>query len=133
MKTRKDFIKKIEKEGLSILKLHDKLIELNINHEFIDRHAEETKRIKDNKILDIINEYNPFDYQILIRENNKEISLIQFFYSYGITQNLIEVYNFYDEPIMLDCEHAAELIINKKLNSYIIASNAVINDFNENL
>lgn len=132
MKNIKDCIKKRQIEGLSIFKLHDKLVMSNINHEFIDRFKEIRNIIEDKKVLDNMSEFHPFDYQIIIEENNKKISLVQNTFSCGIIQNLIEVYNFDDEPIILDCDHAAELIINKNLNSYIIASNIVINDINEN-
>lgn len=123
---RDEILKKIQAEGLAILKLHEKLNELNVEHEFIDR------KLKKDKGLKFKNYICPFDYQIYVEEDDKKISLIQNGFSYGITENLIEAYNFDDEPIILDCDHAAELIINKNLNSYIIASNIVINDINEN-
>lgn len=129
---RNEILKKVQDEGLAILKLHEKLNELNIEHEFIDRKEERTKRIKEEEVLYIVNHIYPFDYQIILYEKENEISLIQNSFSYGITKNLIEVYNFDDEPIIIDCDYAAELIINKKLNSFIIASNVVINDINEN-
>jgi hypothetical protein len=121
---RNEILKKIQNEGLEILKLHDKLNELNINHEFIDRKEEQIKRIKEKKAIDTINEICPFYYQIYIEENGNKISLIQSFFSYGITKNLIEVYNFQHEPVVLDHEMAAVLIRKNKLNSYIIAVNA---------
>lgn len=37
---RTEILKKIQSEGLAILKLHQKLNELNIEHEFIDRKIE---------------------------------------------------------------------------------------------
>jgi hypothetical protein len=116
-------LEKIQDEGLAILKLHDKLNELNINHEFIERKKEQIKRIKEMERLYIVNNIYPFDYQILIMEDGKEISLIQSPFSYGITENLIEVYNFNQEPVVLDHEMAAALIWKNKLNSYIIAVN----------
>jgi hypothetical protein len=117
---RTEILKKIQDEGLAILKLHDKLNELKIDHEFFDRKEEQIKRIKDKKAIDVINDICPFDYQIYIEENGNRISLIQSPYSYGVTENLIEAYNFQDEPIVLHDETAAELISKKKLNSFII-------------
>lgn len=125
---RTEILKKIQDEGLAILKLHEKLNELNIEHEFIDRNEERIKMIREEKSVvkastDTIKKVYPFDYQILIEENGNRISLIQSPYSYGITENLIEAYNFMDEPVVLDHEMAAVLINKKKLNSYIIAVN----------
>lgn len=120
---RTEILKKIQSEGLAILKLHEKLNELNIEHGFIDRKEEQIKRIKEKKAIDVINEVCPFDYQIYVEENGNKISLIQSPYSYGITKNLIEAYNFQYEPVVLDHEMAAVLISKKKLNSYIIAVN----------
>lgn len=120
---RNEILKKIQDEGLAILKLHDKLNELNIEHEFIDRKEEQIKMVKEKTAIDTINEIYPFDYQIYAEENGNRISLIQSPYSYGITKNLIEAYNFQYEPVVLDHEMAAVLINKKKLNSYIIAVN----------
>lgn len=116
-KMRNEILKKIQSEGLAILKLHEKLNELNIEHGFIDRNLKKDKR------LDFTNYINLFDYQILIEENGNSISLIQNGFSYGIKENLIEAYNFQHEPVILDHEMAAVLISKKKLNSYIIAVN----------
>ena len=99
------------------MKLHEKLNELNIEHEFIDRKLE-----KDN-MLGFTDYICDFDYQIILQENDNRISLVQNGFSYGITENLIEVYNFQHEPVILDHEMAAELISKKKLNSYIIVYN----------
>lgn len=120
---RDEILKKIQADGLAILKLHEKLNELNIEHEFIDRKEEQIKRTKEKKEIDVINDICPFDYQIYVEENDNKISLIQSGCSYGITENLIEAYNFQHEPVVLDHELAAELISKKKLNSYIIAYN----------
>lgn len=117
---RNEILKKIQAEGLAILKLHEKLNELNIEHEFIDRKEERIKMLKENKEIDIITDIFSFDYQIIIHEDGKEISLVQSNFTYGITENLIEAYNFEHEPVVLDHEHAADLISKKKLNSYII-------------
>lgn len=116
---RNEFLKKIQSEGLAILKLHEKLNELNIEHEFIDRKLEWEK----GKGLDFTNYICPFDYQIYVGENDNKISLIQSGYSYGITENLIEAYNFQHEPVVLNFETAVALISKKKLNSYIIIIN----------
>lgn len=120
---RTEIFKKIQQEGLAILKLHEKLNELNIDHEFIDRKEEQIKMVKEKKAIDTINDICPFDYQIYVEENGNRISLIQSGFSYGITENLIEAYNFQHEPVVLDHEMAAALISKKKLNSYIIADN----------
>lgn len=125
---RDEILKKIQQEGLSILKLHDKLNELNVEHEFIDRKEEQIKMAKEKKEIDVINNICPFDYQIYVEENGNRISLIQSPYSYGITENLIEAYNFQYEPVVLDHEMAAALIYGKKLNSYIIAVNEKIDE-----
>lgn len=119
---RTEILKKIQAEGLAILKLHDKLNGLNIEHEFIDRKEEQIKVLKEKEI-DVINDICPFDFQIIIKEDVNEISLVQSPFTYGITKNLIEVYNFQDEPVILDHDMAAALIYGKKLNSYIIAVN----------
>lgn len=130
-----EILKKIQQEGLAILKLHEKLNELNIDHEFIDRKEEQIKMVKEKKAIDTINDICPFDYQIYVEEDDKKISLIQNGFSYGITENLIEAYNFEHEPIILDHEMAAELISKKKLNSYIIAiyekNNKVLEELKE--
>lgn len=118
-----EILKKIQDEGLAILKLHQKLNELNIEHGFFDRKEEQIKRTKEKKEIDIINDICPFDFQILIEENGNQLSLVQSPFSYGINQNLIEVYNFQHEPVVLDHEIAAELISKKNLNSYIIVIN----------
>ena len=120
---RTEILKKIQQEGLAILKLHENLNELNINHEFIDRKEEQIKMVKEKEAIDVINDILPFDYQIHVEENGNKISLIQSPYSYGITENLIEAYNFQDEPVILDHEMAAALISKNKLNSYIMAVN----------
>jgi hypothetical protein len=116
---RDKILEKIQAEGLAIIKLHEKLNELNIEHEFIDRKEKSISLESDKKMCDIIGEIVPFYYQIYVVEDGKEISLIQSPYSYGITENLIEAYNFEDEPVILHAETAAELIYEKKLNSFI--------------
>lgn len=116
-------LKKIKEKGLSIIKLHEKLNELKIEHEFIDRKEEQIKVLKEKKEIDVINGICPFDFQILIEENGNTISLVQSQFTYGIKENLIEAYNFQHEPVVLNHEMAAELISKKKLNSYIIIAN----------
>jgi hypothetical protein len=116
---RDELLKRIQAEGLAIIKLHKRLEELNIEHEFIDRKEKSISLESDKKMCDIIGEIVPFYYQIYVVEDGKEISLIQSPYSYGITENLIEAYNFEDEPVILHAETAAELIYEKKLNSFI--------------
>jgi hypothetical protein len=116
---RDKILEKIQAEGLAIIKLHERLNELNIEHEFIDRKEKSISLESDKKMCDIIGEIVPFYYQIYVVEDGKEISLIQSPYSYGITENLIEAYNFEDEPVILHAETAAELIYEKKLNSFI--------------
>lgn len=123
---RTEILKKIQDEGLAILKLHDKLNELNIEHGFIDRNEERIKMIREEKSvvrasIDTTKRVYPFDYQILIEENENKISLVQNPFTYGVTENLIEAYNFQHEPVILDHEMAAALISKKKLNSYIMA------------
>lgn len=122
-KKNNEILKKLQDEGLAILKLHEKLNELNIEHVFIDRKEEKIKREKEKKAIDFINDTWVFEYQIILYENGNEISLIQSPMSYGIRENLIEVYNFEQEPVVLDYEMTAVLISKKKLNSYIIACN----------
>lgn len=114
---RDELLKRIQAEGLAIIKLHERLKELNIEHEFIDRKIEKDKGLKFKEYI------CPFDYQIYVEEDDKRISLIQNGFSYGITENLIETYNFEHEPVVLDHELAAGLISQKKLNSYIIKFN----------
>jgi hypothetical protein len=117
---RDELLKRIQAEGLAIIKLHERLNELNIEHEFIDRKEKSISLESDKKMCDIIGEIVPFYYQIYVVEEGKKISLVQSPYSYGITENLIEAYNFIDEPVILHAETAAELIHEKKLNSFII-------------
>jgi hypothetical protein len=122
----KTLFEKLEKEGFNIIKLHERLEEAQIEHIFVDRRAEQIEMSKvknEDKVLELVNDMIPFDYQIYIEENGNKISLIQSFFSYGITKNLIEVYNFQHEPVVLDHEMAAVLIRKNKLNSYIIAVN----------
>lgn len=114
---RKEYLENLQKEGLAILKLHEKLEKANIKHEFIDRKAERAKRTKEVEKLFI------FDYQILIEEKGHQISLIQSPYSYGIMNNLIEIYNFNQEPITLLYTDAFKFIKHKCLNDYICYAN----------
>lgn len=120
---RNEILEKVQAEGLAILKLHEKLNELNIEHDFVDRKAESIKLAESKKEIGIIKEIKPFDFQIRIKENGNELSLIQCAYSYGITQNLIEVYDFKYEPITISYDIAAVLINKKELDQYIIDLN----------
>jgi hypothetical protein len=126
-----EILKKVQDEGLAILKLNERLEQANIEHTFIDRRYERMKRV-DQASIDFVNEVVPFDFQIFIEENENKISLIQSPFSYGINQNLIEVYNFQNEPVVLEHEMAAVLIVKKMLNSYIIAvNNKTVEDIKE--
>lgn len=124
-----DILRILQKEGLAIIELHEKLNELNIKHTFVDRKQKQITMIKKDtgvkreELIDTINDITPFDYQILIEENGNRISLIQSLYSYEVTKNMIEVYNFQYEPIVLTCNAAVDLICNKKLNERIIKIN----------
>lgn len=119
----------LQKEGLAIIELHEKLNELNIKHTFVDRKRKRIAIIKKDtglkseKLIDAINDTTPFDYQITLKEDGNRISLIQTPYSYGVEENMIEVYNFNHEPIALTCNAAIDLICNKKLNERIIKIN----------
>lgn len=127
-----DILRILQKEGLAIIELHEKLNELNIKHTFVDRKQKQItmykkdtglKREELEELIDIINDTTPFDYQITLKEGGNRISLIQSPYSYGVTKNMIEVYNFQHEPIVLTCNAAVDLIHNKKLNERIIKIN----------
>ena len=119
----KENLENLQKEGLAILKLHEKLEKANIKHEFIDIKAERAKHIKEDEELYIVNNIYIFDYQILIEEKGHQISLIQSPFSYGIMNNLIEIYNFNQEPITLWYTDAFKFIKHKYLNDYICYAN----------
>ena len=132
---RTEILKKIQNEGLAILKLHDKLNELNIEHEFIDKKKQLKKKAKSHEEIENIDKMMPFGYQIKIREKDdseKEILLAQGEFSSGIERNLIEVFNFEDEPIQLTSLLALKLIVNKKLNWFIKEQNKMIDDYKQN-
>lgn len=124
-----DILRILQKEGLAIIELHEKLNELNIKHTFTDRKQKQIAMIKKDtglkreEFIDAINDMIPFDYQITLKENGNRISLVQSPYSYGVEKNLIEVYNFQHDPIVLTCNAAVDLIRNKKLNERIIKIN----------
>lgn len=128
---RNEILKKIQSEGLAILKLHEKLNEVNINHEFIDKKKQLKKKAKSHEEIENIDKMMPFGYQIKIREEN-EIVLSQGEFSSGIERNLIEVFNFEDEPIQLTSLLALKLIVNKKLNWFIKEQNKMIDDYKKN-
>lgn len=129
---RKENLENLQKEGLAILKLHEKLEKANIKHKFIDRKYERVQRASDESI-EFINREVPFDYQILIMEYGEKISLVQSRFSYGITRNLIEAYNFEIEPITITYVTAFELIENKMLNWFLIKQNEMIDNYIEEL
>lgn len=123
-------LENLQKEGLAILKLHEKLEKANIKHEFIDRKNERIQRA-DHESIERIKRETPFDYQILIMEGWEKISLIQSRFSYGITQNLIEIYNFNQEPITLWYTDAFKFIKHKCLDEYICYVNKLNADTGE--
>lgn len=49
---RTEILKKIQSEGLAILKLHEKLNEVNINHEFIDKKKQLKKKAKSHEEIE---------------------------------------------------------------------------------
>lgn len=129
---RKENLENLQKEGLAILKLHEKLEKANIKHEFIDRKKERMEHA-DHESIERIKIETPFEYQILIMEEGKKISLVQSQFTYGITRNLIETYNFEVEPITITYVTAFELISNKMLNWFLIKQNEIIDNYIEEL
>jgi hypothetical protein len=133
----KTLFEKLEKEGFNIIKLHERLEEAQIEHIFVDRRAEQIEMSKvknEDKVLELVNDMIPFDYQILIEENGHELSLIQSSYSYGIDNNMIEIWNYSLEPITLNYADAFEFIKHKCLNKYIYLVNKLMySDINENI
>lgn len=125
---RNEILKKIQSEGLAILKLHEKLNEVNINHEFIDKKKQLKKKAKSHEEIENIDKMMPFGYQIKIREEN-EIVLSQGEFSSGIERNLIEVFNFENEPLQMSYLSAFDLIVNKKLNWFIKKQDEIIDDY----
>jgi hypothetical protein len=133
----KTLFDKLQKEGFNIIKLHERLEEAQIEHIFVDRRVEQIEMSKvknEDKVLELVNDMIPFDYQILIEENGHELSLIQSSYSYGIDNNMIEIWNFSLEPITLNYADAFEFIKHKCLNKYIYLVNKLMySDINENI
>jgi hypothetical protein len=133
----KTLFEKLQKEGFNIIKLHERLEEAQIEHIFVDRRAEQIEMSKvknEDKVLELVNDMIPFDYQILIEENGHELSLIQSSYSYGIDNNMIEIWNYSLEPITLNYADAFEFIKHKCLNKYIYLVNKLMySDVNENI
>lgn len=119
---RKENLENLQKEGLAILKLKEKLEKANIDFTFID-HKKERIEHADHESIERIKRETPFDLQILIMEDGKKISLIQSPFSYGIMNNLIEIYNFNQEPITLWYTDAFKFIKHKYLNDYICYAN----------
>ena len=73
-----------------IKKLHEKLNEMGIEHEF-------------NQRLD--------GYQIILRKTNSRISIIEHCVSYGSTRNLVEAWDFASEPEgYLNCNEAIDYL-----------------------
>jgi hypothetical protein len=125
----KTLFEKYQKEGFNIIKLHERLEEAQIEHIFVDRRAEQIEMSKvknEDKVLELVNDMIPFDYQILIEENGHELSLIQSSYSYGIDNNMIEIWNYSLEPITLNYADAFEFIKHKCLNKYIYLVNKLM-------
>lgn len=125
----KTLLDKLQKEGLDIIKLHERLEEAQIEHIFVDRRAEQIEMSKvknEDKVLELVNDMIPFDYQILIEENGHELSLVQSSFSYGIDNNMIEIWNFSLEPITLNYADAFEFIKCKCLNKYIYLVNKLM-------
>jgi hypothetical protein len=125
----KTLFEKLQKEGFNIIKLHERLEEAQIEHIFVDRRAEQIEMSKvknEDKVLELVNDMIPFDYQILIEENGHELSLIQSSYSYGIDNNMIEIWNYSLEPITLNYADAFEFIKHKCLNKYIYLVNKLM-------
>jgi hypothetical protein len=133
----KTLFEKLQKEGFNIIKLHERLEEAQIEHIFVDRRAEQIEMSKvknEDKVLELVNDMIPFDYQILIEENGHELSLIQSSYSYGIDNNMIEIWNYSLEPITLNYADAFEFLKHKCLNKYIYLVNKLMySDINENI
>lgn len=129
---RKENLENLQKEGLAILKLHEKLEKANIDFTFIDRKKERMEHA-DHESIERIKRETPFELQILIMEDGKEISLVQSQFTYGITQNLIEAYNFEVEPITITYVTAFELIASKTLNSFLIKQNEMIDNYIDEL
>lgn len=85
----------------AILELHEKLTQENIKHEFID-HSKDIY---------------PRGYQIIISKNGIEIiSFVQNCMSYGVSNDLIEAWNYKDDPVTLTCDQALFFIKNIKPN-----------------
>jgi hypothetical protein len=125
----KTLFEKLQKEGFNIIKLHERLEEAQIEHIFVDRRAEQIEMSKvknEDKVLELVNDMIPFDYQILIEENGHKLSLIQSSYSYGIDNNMIEIWNYSLEPITLNYADAFEFIKHKCLNKYIYLVNKLM-------
>lgn len=129
---RKENLENLQKEGLAILKLKEKLEKANIDFTFIDRKKERIEHA-DHESIERIKRETPFELQILIMEDGKEISLVQSQFTYDITNNLIEVYNFEVEPITITYLTAFDLIANKMLNWFIIKQNEIIDNCLEEL
>ena len=91
MNFKKDRENNVRKISYSeIKKLHEKLNEMGIEHEFGQR-------------LD--------GYQIIIRKTNSRVSITEHCFSYGSTRNLVEAWDFASEPEgNLTCDEAIDYL-----------------------
>ena len=75
-----------------IKKLHEKLNEMGIEHEFIKKYD---------------------GYQIVIEKFNVKVSFIEHFLSFGSWDDLIEVWDFIGERAMLKCDSCIKYLGNR--------------------
>lgn len=106
-------LKEIQDEDLGIIKLHELLEKVNVEHLLYDCYYDNLQ----------------IGYKIIIFEDNKQISLFQNDSIQGIGRKIIEISNFEDEPIQLTYLSAFTLIVNKQLNWFIKKQNEIINSF----
>lgn len=97
-----EMIESVKKEKYkAILELHEKLNQENIKHKFIDFNK--------NRQLG--------GYQIIVSKDNIELMLfVQNRISRGIDNNLIEAWDYKEDPIALTCDQALFFIKNIKPN-----------------
>ena len=85
----------------AILELHEKLTQKNITHEFIDHRKDRY----------------PGGYQIIVYKDGIELmSFVQNYMSYGFNNNLIEAWNYKEDPVTLTSDQALFFIKNIKPN-----------------
>ena len=75
-----------------IKKLHEKLNEMGVEHEFIEKHD---------------------GYQIVIEKFNSKVSFIENCFSFGSCADLIEACDFIGEPAMLCCDSCIKYLGNR--------------------